>query len=252
MNAEPDFAAISPPVLKIGAVVVRAVASHQSPVASDVAPSATAPSPLAGEGWGEGASSDANNPHAPPSNLPPQGGKASPAVTLSPDTTHHSLLATHDILIIRPIPKHVGEVPAFVLPRGSRQYQDASGAWQDARDAQTGIANAHRLEPYARALMREIDEEAGVSGDMLARARVVELGAMDFASRTKGTYPIHWFAVMPVAEDAALLDQRIPVDATAVRWASLDEIKALAATEEFSPGYVPVIEAALAMLSAPH
>ena len=86
------------------------------------------------------------------------------------------------ILIVRPIPKHAGEVPPFVLPRGSRQYQDANGAWHDARDVATGAAHAGALEPFSRALAREIEEEAGVSGDMLARARVVELGTMDFAN----------------------------------------------------------------------
>ena len=43
-----------------------------------------------------------------------------------------------------------------------------------------------------------------------------------------------------------LLTDILPADATAVQWASLDEIKAMAATGEFSAGYVSVIEAALA------
>jgi hypothetical protein len=54
---------------------------------------AGSPSPLAGEATrlnersefsrsGEGAQSEADNLHTPPSNLPPQGGKASPAASL--------------------------------------------------------------------------------------------------------------------------------------------------------------------------
>lgn len=152
------------------------------------------------------------------------------------------------ILIIRPKPKTPGEVPPFVLPRGSRQYQDVNGVWHDARDEETGARFASRLEPFARALEREVAEEAGVTSAMLARAQVVELGAMEFASRSKGTYPIHWFLVIPAPADAALLDETLPEDAMALEWATLEEIKAMAATGEFSAGYVPVIEVALKQL----
>jgi 8-oxo-dGTP pyrophosphatase MutT (NUDIX family) len=152
---------------------------------------------------------------------------------------------SREILIVRPHPKTLGEVPPFVLPRGSRQYQDDAGAWHDARDVETGTKHRDRLEPFARALAREIEEEAGVNADMLAAAKVTEIGAMDFQSRTKGVYPIHWFMVMPTQQDAAQLDKQTPVDATEICWASLDDIKALAAKGEFSPGYVSVIEAAL-------
>lgn len=244
-----------PPVLKIGAVVLRSVASrealvarHQSPVASEEAVQAVPSSPLAGEGWGEGALSDAQNTHTPPTNLPPQGGEASCVAPLSPLTTHDSRLTHHQFLIIQPIPKTPGEVPPFVLPRGSRQYQDANGNWQDARDEATGTQHAATLEPFVRALERELAEEAGVSSAMLARARVVELGDMMFTSRSKGTYPIHWFVVIPAPEDAALLGHELPEDATAIAWASLDDIKAMAATGEFSAGYVAVIEVALQTL----
>lgn len=210
MNTESDSAALSPPILKIGAVVLRKQPRTDSGMRS-------ASEPLAA------------------------------GVSAAKGTKSPSIDAT-EILIIRPIPKQAGEVPPFVLPRGSRQYQDVSGQWQDARDVATGFAHAVTLEPFTRALAREIDEEAGVSGEMLARARVVEMGAMDFTSRSKGTYPIHWFAVMPTAADAAMLDTQMPADATAVRWATLDDIKTMAATGEFSAGYLPVIEAALQAL----
>lgn len=154
----------------------------------------------------------------------------------------------NQLLIIQPIPKHAGEVPPFVLPRGSRQYQNAAGAWHDARDVATGMAHAASLEPFARALAREIEEEAGLGPDMLARAAVIELGAIAFQSRTKGIYPIHWFVVVPDAVDAALLDAQTPADALSVRWATLDETKAMAARGQFSAGYIPVIEAALQAL----
>ena len=149
------------------------------------------------------------------------------------------------VLIVQPKPKHAGEIPPFVLPRGSRQY---AGAWHDARDVVTGEKHKDRLEPFERALAREVEEEAGVTSDMLARANVRELGRLEFASRTKGKYPIHWFVVRLAAADATGLENTVPEDALSVRWAGLEEIKAMAA-REFSAGYVAVIEAAL---SAPH
>ncbi len=179
---------------------------------------------------------------------PPQGGSYGARDGV---TTHHSPLTTHRILILQPIPKRAGEVPAFVLPRGSRQYQDADGQWHDARDEATGRAHAATLEPYARGLAREVEEEAGVTPEMLARARVVELGEMAFQSRTKGIYPIYWFVVALAQEDAAQLTDTVPADALSTRWASLPEIEAMAARGEFSAGYVPVIMRALASL-APH
>lgn len=157
--------------------------------------------------------------------------------------------ADYEILIIQPIPKNSGELPQFVLPRGSRQYSlmavDGSVVWHDARDAATGIEHAARLEPFSRALAREIEEEAGVSAAMLARAAQSELGALEFQSRTKGIYPIYWFVVTLQDADAARLMQQMPVDALAVRWTRFDEIRAMAAEGEFSAGYIPVIEAAL-------
>jgi 8-oxo-dGTP pyrophosphatase MutT (NUDIX family) len=204
------------PVIKIGAVVVKAVTSHQSPVSSEGEAQAVPFLSLLTKG---------------------EGGLAAP---LAPITAY-------EVLILQPIPKKQGEVPAFVLPRGSRQYRDAAGAWHDARDMATAEAHRDRLEPFSRALAREVEEEAGVTPDMLARANVRELGARAFQSRSKGVYPIHWFVVALADDDAATLTDHVPVDALSVRWATLEEIKAMAARGEFSAGYLPVIEEALGL-----
>ncbi|MDX2095160.1 MAG: NUDIX hydrolase [Alphaproteobacteria bacterium] len=157
------------------------------------------------------------------------------------------------ILILQPKPKHSGEVPPFVLPRGSRQYRvttaEGREEWHDARDAATGIAHAATLESFARGLAREIEEEAGITPEQLAQAQVTEMGAMEFQSRSKGVYPIHWFVVQPDAATAATLTNQTPEDALAVRWATLEQIKQMAVQGEFSAGYVPVIEAALALVA---
>ena len=155
------------------------------------------------------------------------------------------LRADGAVLVVQPKPKRAGENPPFVLPRGSRQYQDEHGLWHDARDVATGDQYRDRLESFTRALTREVEEEAGVTPDMLARAQVRELGRMEFQSRSKGVYPIHWFVVKLADADAATVADTVPVDARSVRWAGLAEIKDMAARGEFSGGYVPVIEAAL-------
>lgn len=151
----------------------------------------------------------------------------------------------HAVLIMQPKPKTEGELPAYVLPRGSRQYQDATGAWQDARDVATGVAHADTLEPFERGLAREIEEEAGITPEQLGRAQVIELGAMDFKSRTKGIYPIHWFVVMPDAETVSAISRITPPDALSTRWAKFDAIIKLDDAGKFSTGYIPVIAAAL-------
>lgn len=159
--------------------------------------------------------------------------------------------ATGHILILRTKPQNPGEVPPFVLPRGSRQYStltaDGQEEWHDARDAATGREHVKALEPFRRGLAREIEEEAGITPAQLARAKVDELGVMEFTSRSKGVYPIHWFVVQPDAATAASLAAQMPVDALELRWATRAQIAQMAAQGDFSAGYLPVIDAALAL-----
>lgn len=159
-----------------------------------------------------------------------------------------------EILIIRPHPKTPGEKPKFVLPRGSRQYQDETGNWHDARDAATAHAHAATLEPLTRALAREAEEEAGLTAEFFTvlqrQHRFDELGTRVFASRSKPPYPIHWFVARLSATEAKRLTH--PADASEVRWISLREIETLAEQGDFSPGYVPVIEEALALHTSPY
>lgn len=150
----------------------------------------------------------------------------------------------HEVLVVRPHPKNAGEVPPFVLPRGSRQYLGASGEWEDARDVATARAHQAALEPLTRTLVREIEEEAGVPPKILRKAAVHEMGVRDFTSRSKGTYPIHWYVVV-LESDVLPKLHAVPSDAMAVRWERIEEITAMAKHKEFSAGYVPVIEEAL-------
>ncbi len=155
-----------------------------------------------------------------------------------------------EILIIRTKPKRPGEVPPFVLPRGSREYSQVTPdgiAWSDARDLETARNHQDRLEPFERGLEREIYEEAGLAPQYLKRAQVRELGTRDFTSRdkSKGVYAVHWFVVKPDLAGLRAMEKKLPEDSTEVRWETVANIKAMAATGEFSAGYLPVIDEAL-------
>ncbi|MFZ4541632.1 MAG: hypothetical protein ACOYNL_07475 [Rickettsiales bacterium] len=151
---------------------------------------------------------------------------------------------TRDVLIVQPVPKRVGEVPAYVMPRGSRQYLHED-AWHDARDAATGLQHQATLEPFERGLLREIEEEAGVTQAQVAQAQVRDIGVRYFQSRSKGVYPIYWFVVVLDARAAGDVVTRTPVDALHTCWAGLNEIQKMANRGEFSSGYLPIIEEAL-------
>lgn len=151
-----------------------------------------------------------------------------------------------EILIIRPHPKNPGETPRLVLPRGSRQYSYGE-AWHDARDADTALAHADTLEPLQRTLLREAEEEAGLPAPELQRlldaGLVRELGPREFISRSKSPYLIHWFA--GTIDTPALAAMHAPMDATETHWATLAHIHALITANDFSAGYLSVIEEAL-------
>lgn len=151
------------------------------------------------------------------------------------------------VFLLRPHPKNPGERTKFVLPRGSRQYQDTTGQWHDARDEATALAHAESLEPLTRTLAREAEEEAGLPEALLQqlqeRGAVRDMGVRLFASASKSPYPIHWFVARLTDADCAQLTP--PADALEVRWANLDEIHKLISAGDFSTGYLPVIEEGL-------
>jgi 8-oxo-dGTP pyrophosphatase MutT (NUDIX family) len=152
-----------------------------------------------------------------------------------------------EVLIIRPKPKIEGELPPYVLPRGSRQYWDkgADGKkhYHDVRDAKTALAHAPHLEPLTRTLLRESYEEAGIHHQDLRQQEIYEVGPVDFTSK-KGTYPIHWFVVLP---SAAAQERMLPYppDALETRWETVENIESLIEQGLFSPGYLPVIQSAV-------
>ncbi len=152
-----------------------------------------------------------------------------------------------EIFILRPTPKNPNEQAKFVLPRGSRQYSNAQGEWVDARDQATAQQFADRLEPLARTLAREMEEEAGLPVHCLAEGSVeiTPLGMREFHSATKGRYPVYWFLLRPDASALAAMDVATPADAETWGWKTRDAIQALADGGDFSVGYLAVIDEAL-------
>jgi 8-oxo-dGTP pyrophosphatase MutT (NUDIX family) len=155
-----------------------------------------------------------------------------------------------EVLLVRPHPKHEGDITSWVLPKGSRMYRDARGKWHDARDKETAIAHEEQFEHLHHTLHREMYEEAGIPhGVMRKDIPLYEMGERLFASRSKEPYGIYWFILMP-DEPAQERFATVPQDAQEVRWASLKDIAALMEADDFSPGYLPVIEEAIALMKA--
>lgn len=152
-----------------------------------------------------------------------------------------------EIFVLRPKPKNEGEQAKWVLPRGSRQYLSENGEWVDARDQETAEKFLHRLEPVAKTLYREMHEEAGlaVSHDTDGSVMQQLLGVREFRSATKESYPVHWNILQPNAQAQA--DMKKPEDAVEYGWKTRDEIQTLADAGDFSLGYLPVIDEALAL-----
>lgn len=152
------------------------------------------------------------------------------------------------VLLVQPRPKpHTPEdMPPMGLPRGTRMYALADGAMVDANhDGNTPPPPGAVLEPLADTLVREVEEEAGVSADMLARATVYEMGTRRFASRKKAPYPLHWFVVRLHAEDAEAVTGAPLKDSLHVQWVTLGELRALVESGKASAGYVIVAEEGL-------
>ena len=164
-----------------------------------------------------------------------------------------------EILLVRPKPDSgksnydpATPVP-FVLPRGSRQYRRIGAAvdsispadWSDARSDAEAARHAARLEPLHRALVREAEEEAGLSEATLRKSRLYDLGIMLYRRRNE-SLDVHWFGCIA---DAALMTEMNPrpVDVSETRWVDVRTMKGMAqgSPPEARPGYIPIIEEAI-------
>jgi len=153
------------------------------------------------------------------------------------------------VLLLRPRAKREGGATPYVLPRGTRQYQDPeTGEWLDARTAAEAAAHADKKwESFERAARREVHEEAGVPPSLLQQ-RMKEMGARDYHAPKGAVYPVYWFCLELKCEDMAKLS--VPVDAEEVKWFTLKEMEEAAAREEARPGYVSVVKEAMENLKS--
>ncbi len=153
------------------------------------------------------------------------------------------------VLVIqpKPKPKTPNDLPPMGLVRGTRMYRDATGVFVDANhDGRTQPDG--EMEPVRDTLLREIEEEAGVTPAMLATARVVEMGPRLFASAKKTPYVIHWFVVVLDAAAQAALPHDGFKDSLHSEWVSLAQLMDYVAAGKASRGYVAVVEEAMRLV----
>jgi 8-oxo-dGTP pyrophosphatase MutT (NUDIX family) len=165
------------------------------------------------------------------------------------------------VLLVKPKPDPEKEnynphepVP-FVLPRGSRQYlkpgapkdSPRESDWEDARDEATARRYSGRLEKTSRTLLREMQEEAGIPPKVLRKELLFDLEVQSYRRQGKAPIAIHWYGC--IATDSLLdaIDPR-PADTQAMRWATVSEMKAMAAAGQAREGYIGVAEAAIETL----
>jgi 8-oxo-dGTP pyrophosphatase MutT (NUDIX family) len=135
-----------------------------------------------------------------------------------------------EVFLLRPKPKHPGEVAPFVLPRGSRAYRAADGTLQDVRDAATALRHQDHLEPLEETLLREAYEEAGIPTPLLQHA--IAHGALAaLGARPYKDYVVYWYVLHA---DAALCAAMVtPLDAQETRWVTLSQMQELAVPEGY-------------------
>jgi hypothetical protein len=145
------------------------------------------------------------------------------------------------VLLVQPKGKATG-TPPFVLPRGTRAYFDGA-AWVDARTAEQAAQYAAALEAPEATLKREAWEEAGISAALFEACAWRELGVRDYASESKGTYPILWYVMWLNKAQAAMLQP--PQDSVATRFVTLEECAALVQQKMAREGYLDVVREAM-------
>lgn len=159
------------------------------------------------------------------------------------------------VLLVRPKAKNLGEATPFVPPRGSRQYRDDNGVWNDARSGEDAVRHAHKeWEGYAATATRELEEEAGIPASLVEEHGLIEHGARDYHALHKPAdardvaYPIYWFRLEVTPEDGVKLHP--PEDAAEVGWFTLKQMEEEAARGAARPGYVAVVKEAMERAAA--
>lgn len=136
----------------------------------------------------------------------------------------------HEVFLLRPKPKRAGEIAPLVLPRGSRAYRDADGTLHDVRDAAAALAHHGRLESVEETLLREANEEAGISPSLL-QAAMARGGLAALGARPYKDYEVYWYVLH--VDDAFCASMVTPVDAKETLWATLAQMQMLDVPEGY-------------------
>lgn len=128
------------------------------------------------------------------------------------------------------------------VARGTVRRRDASGEWVDVRDAALLLTlEAHEIEPHHLAAQHEAEEELGIAPDDILAGSWHDHGLLDYASETKGTYPIHFFSFRIADIPVSQLKQQA-IDAQNIAWHSLEAAEAMADAGQFKAGYLPILQ----------
>ena len=124
------------------------------------------------------------------------------------------------------------------IPRGT--VRDIHG--NDIRQIeQLRATHADHIEDHWQTALHEIEEECGILPEDMVLDSVKNHGLMDYGSQRLSPYPLQIFSVMLRHDDLDTLIDRAS-DATALAFASLNEIRANAESGSFKPGYLPIIQ----------
>lgn len=147
------------------------------------------------------------------------------------------------VLIHKPKPKDGSTTDiAYGLARGTRMYFDAqTNAWHDARDQATAEMHSEHLEAPAETAKREMGEELDVKLEEFIDGQLQDMGVIHYESKQRASYPIHWFSGL--VENPK--KERAPVDAVAVKWVSLEQLRAMTESGEFKASYLPIVQAVM-------
>ncbi len=163
-----------------------------------------------------------------------------------------------EVLLVRPKPKNEGEQAPWVLPRGSRRYQDSGGDWHDVRTADDRkLVERHhlRMEPLEETLLREAEEESGIDAKLLRsnHLRLYRLGTRAMpVGPEKESLAIEWYVGLVKKDSHDVVDAQIfgkmPPDAS--EFPQWKPVARLHDVQDLSQKYIAVVEAAASKFQA--
>lgn len=130
------------------------------------------------------------------------------------------------------------------LPKAKNPHEQNQLIWGLAR----GTVELSDDSLQAAAL-REAGEELGLDDTTLIMDSLVSHGTLTYHSQSKPPYPIVWFSVETAKAELETLRARAP-DAHDIAWKTRAAIEEMAATRQFKPGYLSILDQLASALRA--